>query len=96
MTTNPIFHPDQSKVIRSARFTRVLRSPHSRMLVNSIFQDPLNRSSSALHSWRSGDDGVYLAGGWCWDGMVLLEGCIVSAMRVAKDLEVCIPWQMEE
>ncbi|KAJ5812330.1 hypothetical protein N7474_008631 [Penicillium riverlandense] len=96
VTTNPIFHPDQSKVIRSARFTRVLRSPHSRMLVNSLFQDPLKKSSSSLHSWRSGDDGVYLAGGWCWDGMVLLEGCIVSAMRIAKDLGVCIPWQMEE
>lgn len=96
VTTNPIFQPDQSKVIRSARFTRVLRSPHSRMLVNSIFQDPLKRSSSTLQSWRSGDHGVYLAGGWCWDGMVLLEGCIVSAMRIAKDLEVCIPWQMEE
>jgi hypothetical protein len=43
--------------------------------------------------WRSGDDNVYLVGGWCWDGMVLLEGCVVSAMRVADALGVEVPWR---
>lgn len=95
VTTNPLFPLDKSKIIRSANFTRVLRSPHSRLLINSIFRDrSQNKVSSEL--WRSGDNGVYLAGGWCWDGMVLLEGCIVSAMRVAADLGVTVPWDGTE
>lgn len=95
VTTNPLIPLDKSKVIRSASFTRVLRSPRSRLLVNSIFQDR-DQQKFAPVSWRSGDDGVYLAGGWCWDGMVLLEGCIVSAMRVAADLGVPVPWDGPE
>ncbi|EPS31152.1 hypothetical protein PDE_06107 [Penicillium oxalicum 114-2] len=109
VSTNPLFAVDKSKIIRSASFTRVLRSPLSRLLVNSIFQsrdededgDDERRerkknaptaSPSAACTWRNGDYGVYLAGGWCWDGMVLLEGCIVSAMRVATELGVAVPW----
>jgi len=95
ITTNPLFPLDESKVIRSASFTRVLRSPRSRMFINSIFRDRSRREISPV-SWRSGDDGVYLAGGWCWDGMVLLEGCIVSAMRIAVDLGVTVPWDSAE
>lgn len=95
VTTNPLFPLDKSKIIRSARFTRVLRSPQSRMLINSIFSDR-SQGKVSPDSWRSGDNGVYLAGGWCWDGMVLLEGCIVSAMRVAADLGVTVPWDSAE
>ncbi|KAF7717428.1 Uncharacterized protein PECH_006419 [Penicillium ucsense] len=93
VSTNPLFAVDQSKIIRSASFTRVLRSPLSRLLVNSIFQGQDETiGTSAGKTWRNGDQGVYLAGGWCWDGMVLLEGCIVSAMRVANELGVTVPW----
>ncbi|KAJ5149417.1 hypothetical protein N7448_000995 [Penicillium atrosanguineum] len=95
VTTNPLFPLDKSKIIRSANFTRVLRSPQSRMFINSIFRDRSQRKVSP-YSWHSGDNGVYLAGGWCWDGMVLLEGCIVSAMRVAADLGVTVPWDSAE
>lgn len=95
VTTNPLIPLDKSKIIRSASFTRVLRSPRSRMLVNSIFQDR-KQQKPAFAPWRSGDNGVFLAGGWCWDGMVLLEGCIVSAMRVAGDLGVPVPWDGPE
>ncbi|KAJ5673994.1 hypothetical protein N7462_009433 [Penicillium macrosclerotiorum] len=95
VTTNPLLPLDKSKILRSARFVRVLRSPLSRLLVNSMFQNRQERfSSSSPKSWRSGDKGIYLAGGWCWDGMVLLEGCIVSAMRVAADLGVDVPWDL--
>lgn len=93
ITTNPLLPLNEAKVIRSARFTRVLRTPHSRLLINSIFRDHRSSVSICSSTWRNGDDGVYLAGGWCWDGMVLLEGCIVSAVRVAKDLGVRIPWE---
>ena len=50
-------------------------------------EDDLNRVT-----WRNGDDGIYLVGGWCWDGMVLLEGCVVSAARVAEEMGVSVPW----
>jgi len=96
VTTCPFSPIDPSQIIQSTTFTRVLRSPRSRRIVNNVF----NRNSPA-HSqsekeklgWKNGDDGVWLAGGWCWDGMVLLEGCVVSAMRVADDFGVPIPWR---
>lgn len=86
VTTNPLTPIDPNKTLRSVTFTRVLRNPTSQRLINEIFE------GGASKGWRNGDGGVYLAGGWCWDGMVLLEGCIVSAMRVARDLGVDVPW----
>lgn len=67
-------------------------------MVERIFSR--NNNSSARYdngekkefSWRNGDGNVWLVGAWCWDGMVLLEGCVVSAMRVADDLGVEVPW----
>ncbi|KAL2000313.1 hypothetical protein VTN02DRAFT_3287 [Thermoascus thermophilus] len=87
VTTNPLTPIDRSKIIRYVKFPRVLRSPESRRIINDIF-----RGEEGSKGWRNGDGGVYLAGGWCWDGMVLLEGCVVSAMRVASSLGVEIPW----
>jgi hypothetical protein len=98
VTTNPLTPIKPSHILRSAHFTRVLRSSESRQIVNSIFESRRRKESSLPETgkssspWRNGDGGVYLAGGWCWDGMVLLEGCVVSAMRVASDLDVEIPW----
>lgn len=34
--------------------------------------------------WRNGDDGVFVAGGWAWQGLALLEGCVRSG-RVAAE-----------
>ncbi|KAJ5312501.1 hypothetical protein PENANT_c027G00970 [Penicillium antarcticum] len=87
VTTNPLTPIDPSKIIRSARFPRVLRNPTSQLLINKISEGRADKG------WNNGDDGVYLAGGWCWDGMVLLEGCVVSAMRIARDLGVDVPWK---
>lgn len=92
VTTNPLTPLDPAKVIQSAVFTRVLRSPRSQALINGIFPPPKQNNGARKGKWHNGDDGVYLAGGWCWDGMVLLEGCVVSAMRVAEDLGVEVPW----
>jgi hypothetical protein len=73
----------------------VLRSPESQRIVNAIFgaesRSCIDEKSVPL--WRNGDDNVWLAGGWCWDGMVLLEGCVVSAMRVADAFDVEVPWR---
>lgn len=94
VTTCPYSKLDPSLVIHSAKFTRVLRSPESQRIVNAIF----DRSTQAygddksVPQWKNGKDNVWLAGGWCWDGMVLLEGCVVSAMRVARSFDVDVPW----
>ncbi|KAL4921163.1 hypothetical protein BDW62DRAFT_198177 [Aspergillus aurantiobrunneus] len=86
---------DESKILHRVRFTRVLRTSRSRDVVNSIFAtaDPNPAGNGNGHTgWKSGDGNVFIVGGWCWDGMVLLEGCIVSAMRVADALGVDVPW----
>lgn len=95
VTTCPFSPIDPSLAIHSTKFTRVLRSPASRRVVNGIFEDtPLcYGEEKAWSQWKNGDDNVWLVGGWCWDGMVLLEGCVVSAMRVADAFGVDVPWR---
>ncbi|KAJ5542098.1 hypothetical protein N7535_004518 [Penicillium sp. DV-2018c] len=91
ITTYPISPIDAEKVLYTATFTRVLRSSTSRQIVNQIFsQDRSGEEKSQL--WRNGDGNVWLVGGWCWDGLVLLEGCLASATRVADALNVEVPW----
>ncbi|KAJ4295252.1 hypothetical protein N0V90_007263 [Kalmusia sp. IMI 367209] len=94
VTTCPFTQIDPALEIHSANFTRVLRTPESRRIVNNLFGDDLRTTpdEKPLGAWKNGDGGVWLVGGWCWDGMVLLEGCIVSAMRIAKAFEVEVPW----
>ena len=88
---------DSSKIIQESTFTRVLRTPESRESCNKIFGPFLLQDERTLTEkrakWKNGDGGVWLAGGWCWDGMVLLEGCVVSAMKIAHDFGVEVPWQ---
>ncbi|EEH11570.1 conserved hypothetical protein [Histoplasma capsulatum G186AR] len=95
VTTVPITPINPSKIIHRTRFTRVLRTPQSKEVVNRIFgRDPAASGvSEKSHQWRNGNGNVWLVGGWCWDGMVLLEGCVVSAMRVADALGVHVPWR---
>ena len=85
---------DTSSLQRSI-FTRVLRTPDSRRVVNEIFEPAkyTDVEKESQRPWRNGDGNVFLAGGFCWDGLVLLEGCVVSAMRVARALDVDIPWE---
>ena len=95
VTTCPFSSIHESHVTHSAKFTRVLRSSQSQRIVNAIFGNTQECYSDekSVPLWRSGNDGVFLVGGWCWDGMVLLEGCVVSAMRVADTLGVDVPWR---
>jgi hypothetical protein len=96
VTTCPLTAVPSSEVIHSVKFTRVLRTPESREIVNSIFGEhqPSSRTWGHGTGWRNGDGGVCLAGGWCWDGLVLLEGCEVSAMRIADAFGVDVPWRV--
>ncbi|KAL7924596.1 hypothetical protein ACQKWADRAFT_287059 [Trichoderma austrokoningii] len=70
----------------TSRFTRTLRTTESRNMVRRAME---TRDGAG---WANGKDDVWIVGSWCWDGMVLLEGCVVSAMRVAEDLGVDVPW----
>ena len=97
VTTCPVSVIDPSKTTHSSTFTRVLRTPQSRQIIKDVF----DRSSQGSHPhreksktrWSNGDGGVWLVGGWCWDGMVLLEGCLVSSMTVADAFGVEAPWR---
>ncbi|PGH23456.1 hypothetical protein AJ80_02409 [Polytolypa hystricis UAMH7299] len=98
VSTAPVTPIESSKVIHRTYLTRVLRTPRSREVINQIFGEGLvtqgcvGGGDEEKKSWCSGDGNVWLVGGWCWDGMVLLEGCIVSAMRVADRFGVEVPW----
>jgi hypothetical protein len=95
VTTCPFTPLEQQHVTQRSKFTRVLRSPESQRIVNAIFDVGSNFSADdkSVPRWRNGEDNVWLVGGWCWDGMVLLEGCVISAMRVADALDVKVPWR---
>lgn len=92
VTNFPISAIDPAKILHRARLTRVLRTPRSRKLVNGIFASDGSEVDEKNRPWRNGSGNVWLVGAWCWDGMVLLEGCVVSAMRVANSLGVEVPW----
>ena len=80
-----------------AVFTRTLRTVESRRVVREVFEEgglPVAEGGGEKKAgWRNGDGGVWMVGAWCWDGMVLLEGAVVSAARVARALGVEIPWE---
>ncbi|UNI17740.1 hypothetical protein JDV02_004062 [Purpureocillium takamizusanense] len=82
---------ESKAVLKTAGFTRTLRTPASRAATQRVMES--NPASDSRTHWVNGENDVWLAGSWCWDGMVLLEGCVVSAIRVADNLGVRIPWQ---
>ncbi|KAL7268813.1 hypothetical protein RUND412_008544 [Rhizina undulata] len=92
ITTTPLFPIKSDNILGGSRFTRVLRSCESRDVVARLFGQG-NGNGGGEGEWNNGDEGVSLVGGWCWDGMVLLEGCVRSAVRVARDFDVEIPWE---
>ncbi|OAA70716.1 Monooxygenase [Cordyceps fumosorosea ARSEF 2679] len=83
---------DEGAVLHKARFTRTLRTTESRSVVERVVG---KARSTETEAWVSGKDNVWVTGSWCWDGMVLLEGCVVSAMRVADEFGVEVPWRDE-
>ncbi|QVM05615.1 hypothetical protein D8B26_000322 [Coccidioides posadasii str. Silveira] len=105
VTNFPATPIDPSKIIARTHFTRTLRTPQSRDIVKRIFSPNSRRlngtpitdgkklTTHKAGPFQNGDGNVWLVGSWCWDGMVLLEGCVVSAMRVARDLGIEVPWR---
>lgn len=108
LTTGSIFPIKEETVVGANRFMRALRTPESRDVVEMLFRGEhvslrkayeddgeSEEKGSYEEEWRNGDDNVWLVGGWCWDGMVLLEGCVRSAVRVSKELGAEVPWKVE-
>lgn len=87
--------PAHYEVFASATFTRTLRTPESRWIVGNVLgmMNPDSETTDESKSWRNGDNCVWVVGAWCFDGMVLLEGAVSSAMHVAKAFGVQIPWE---
>lgn len=91
-------HGPPKNALQYAKFTRTLRTPQSRAVVEKMmgrmYPEDEDGQGYLLDEcqWINGHDNVWIAGAWCWDGMVLLEGCVVSAMQVARDFGVEIPW----
>ncbi|KAF5669973.1 hypothetical protein FHETE_4656 [Fusarium heterosporum] len=98
VSTCPLRETVQSEVIKKAKFVRTFRSTESKALVQRLMGVSNGNKSEdgEAMAWVNGQDNIWISGAWCWDGMVLLEGCIVSAMRVAQDFGVAIPWEKEE
>ncbi|KAK4998304.1 hypothetical protein LTR66_002450 [Elasticomyces elasticus] len=72
VTTCPFGYIDPVHIVKLSRFTRVLRTPESRRVVNSIFSGHTSieeiDGEKPRPRWKNGDENVWLVGGWCWDG----------------------------
>ncbi|ODA83524.1 hypothetical protein RJ55_02038 [Drechmeria coniospora] len=86
-------HADGERALHTATFTRTLRTLRSRAVVQGVMRASPPRCVDDEPGWVNGQDNVWLVGAWCWDGLVLLEGCVVSAMKVADDFGVEVPWR---
>ncbi|CAG7558205.1 unnamed protein product [Fusarium equiseti] len=97
VSTCPLHEAAQPDAIKKAKFTRTLRSVEGKALVLELMRGTLvdKKADDRKAGWVNGQDNIWISGAWCWDGLVLLEGCIVSAMRVALDFGVAIPWEKE-
>ncbi|RFN48008.1 hypothetical protein FIE12Z_7731 [Fusarium flagelliforme] len=97
VSTCPLHEAAQPDAIKKAKFTRTLRSVEGKALVQELMRGTLvdKKADDRKAGWVNGQDNIWISGAWCWDGLVLLEGCIVSAMRVALDFGVAIPWEKE-
>ncbi|KXJ88614.1 hypothetical protein Micbo1qcDRAFT_151082 [Microdochium bolleyi] len=82
--TCPFDTADTTQILHRWDFPRVLRTTESKRVVNELFSKPAKvAGADDKAQWTSGQDNVWLVGGWCWDGMVLLEGCVTSAMHAS-------------
>ncbi|KAF4960126.1 hypothetical protein FGADI_1144 [Fusarium gaditjirri] len=76
VSTCPLREETQPEAIKKAKFTRTLRNTEGQALVQKLLGDSGSKKSEddEAMAWVNGQDNVWIAGAWCWDGMVLLEG----------------------
>lgn len=85
---------DPKRVLHKSRFVRLLATPTSRDYLATLFREKIPGMESL--EWLNGDDGVYICGGWAWDGFALLEGCVWSGLSTARSLGAVLPFKAVE
>ncbi|KAF9432881.1 hypothetical protein BGZ76_010190 [Entomortierella beljakovae] len=86
-TTNPIFQPKPETVISSAWFERAVVNPESMKAVDELDEQMQGQADRLLAAATSGtstsvSDRVWFVGSYAYQGIPLLEGCVVSANQV--------------
>ena len=81
---------DRSKILHESKFVRLLSDTTSRNSLAGLFRERFNKSKES--PWLNGEDGVYVAGGWAWDGFALLEGCVWSGLQTARSIGAELPF----
>ena len=85
---------DPKKVLHESRFVRLLATPTSRDYLAALFREKF--AGGETLTWLNGDDGVYICGGWAWDGFALLEGCVWSGLSTARSVGAVLPFKPRE
>jgi hypothetical protein len=81
---------DKRKILHESKFVRLLSNPASRNCLAGLFRERFNKGKES--PWLHGEDGVYIAGGWAWDGFALLEGCVWSGLQTARRVGAELPF----
>ena len=55
-------------------------------LEETLGGDTSGMSRGDSKKWLNGDDGIWVAGGWAWQGLALLEGCVRSGKAAAEGI----------
>ena len=87
---------DPKKVLHESRFVRLLATPTSRDYLAALFRENVAGADGETLKWLNGDDGVYICGGWAWDGFALLEGCVWSGLSTARSVGAVLPFKPVE
>lgn len=98
-TTNPIASPKPESILSLSWFQRATVTLDSKEALKDLFcSSPSNSCGKDLGD-RQGKARLWFIGSYAWSGIPLLEGCVVSAEKVAVEgigrregIKVTIPW----
>lgn len=82
-STTSAHHPPAGK-IHEVTFCRVVATVESSYALAEALGGERGVGIYGGKRWRNGDDGVWIAGGWAWQGLALLEGCVRSGREAAE------------
>ncbi|KAJ3091595.1 hypothetical protein HK102_014144 [Quaeritorhiza haematococci] len=101
-TTNPIFLPSPDRTLSVSWFERCFVTMDSMQAVKDL--DQVQGGVDGITSERADVDigRRWFVGSYAYPGIPLLEGCVVSAAKVARDIgriegiRVSLPWSSDE
>lgn len=85
-TTNPILPIDPKLIKSQSWFQRAVVSKGSKKVLPLFIlpNTPGKGNKTTTRGEFQGHNGIWLVGSWCAEGLPLLEGCVLSAERVAR------------